>query len=183
MTGLKPIVGKPIQFSDKTDKTDKTSNGGPEKVGIGNFGSSVKGVCKAPLRSHQRAGNCKMTRKRDKKGRFKTKYDWKVLIPAILDEYIETETSLARICSKPGYPSYWQVWNVIKSNPEYQKEWGFANLVRLKSLDSDYCEIDELATEAFYDKNKDVKSLRLMLQICILRANNFERVAARHGYL
>jgi len=120
---------------------------------------------------------------RDKKGRFQTKYDWEVLIPAILKEYTETNISLATICSRPGYPGYWQVRNVIKSSPEYREEWGLANLIRLKMLDSDYCEIGELAREAFYDKSKDVLSIRLMLQICILRKNNFERVAARHGYL
>lgn len=122
-------------------------------------------------------------RKRDNKGRFKAEYDWEVLIPAILEEYIEAETSLARICSRAEYPSYWQVWNVIKSNAEYQKEWGLANWIRLQMLDSDYCEIDELAWEAFFDKSKNVLAIKLLLQICILRANNFERVAARHGYL
>ncbi|GEM_PF-4129084 len=124
-----------------------------------------------------------MNRTRDNKGRFKTNYDWKVLIPAILGEYIETETALSTICSRPDYPSYWQVWNVIKSNPEYKKEWGLANWVRLQMLDSDYCEIDELAWEAFFDKSKNVLAIKLLLQICILRANNFERVAARQGYL
>ncbi|MCH7807445.1 MAG: hypothetical protein IH995_09975 [Proteobacteria bacterium] len=124
-----------------------------------------------------------MNWKRDNKGRFKTKYNWEVLIPAIFEEYVEKETSLAKICSRPDYPSYWQVWNVIKSNPEYQKKCGLANWIRLKMLDSDYCEIGELASEAFYDKSKNVLAIKLMLQICILRANNFERVAARHGYL
>ncbi len=132
---------------------------------------------------NERVCNCKMNRTRDKKGRFKAEYDWESLIPAILEEYVETNTSLGKICSKPGYPSYWQVWNVIKSNDEYKKEWGLANWIRLKMVDSDYCEIGELAGEAFYDKSKDVLAVKLMLQICKLRQNNFERVAAKYGYL
>jgi len=124
-----------------------------------------------------------MKRTRDDKGRFKAKYDWEVLIPAILKEYIETETSLLNICSRPEYPGYWQVQNVIKSNPEYREEWGLANWIRLKLLDSEYVEIGKLAKEAFYDRSRPTLPLRLRLQILVLKQNNFERVAARHGYL
>ncbi|MEE8295082.1 MAG: hypothetical protein V3R64_05180 [Sphingomonadales bacterium] len=124
-----------------------------------------------------------MTRKKDNKGRFKAEYDWKILIPAILEEYVEKETALFKICLRPDYPSYWQVWNVIKSNPEYKKEWGLANMSRLKMLESEYVEICDMCDEAFHDKSKSLLPIKLKLQIWILRANNFERVAARNGYL
>ena len=75
-----------------------------------------------------------MSRKRNDKGQFKTKYDWPVLIPKICTEFING-VSLYNICAQPGYPSPWAVWNAIKHNSEYREQWRCALRAQMYILD------------------------------------------------
>ena len=121
-----------------------------------------------------------MSRKRNDKGQFKTKYDWPVLIPKICTEFING-VSLYNICAQPGYPSPWAVWNAIKYNLEYKKQWRCALRAQMYILDGGFDRINELCEEAFRNKQFDTVALRVMLNTLILKYDNLERAYEKYG--
>ena len=108
-----------------------------------------------------------MKRNRNDRGQFENEYDWPKLIP--------------NICSQSGYPTRWQVWNVIRTNAEYTEEWRIAVAGRLELMKSDF----DLLADAIEDGMNSGTEINttaawIWLRVICLRISHLERVCQKY---
>jgi len=90
-------------------------------------------------------------------------YDFDKILPEICEEYIDTSKSLKNILKERGGPEFSYFYRVLSANPEYQAMWLLAEKTKAASLDDDYIEIQDMARQAFYNKDLNAGALKTML--------------------
>lgn len=101
-------------------------------------------------------------------------YDFEAILPAICDEYINSEKSIEKILSDRGGPVFSTFYRNVWGNAEWKEMWFAAERAKAAVWDAKWDDVYDQAEIAFHNKDKNVNALKIKSDIIKTRRGHLD---------